>query len=427
MGLAYQLTPKTVVRSGYGIFYDTMGIDRQHVNQGGFNQSTNLIPSLDNGLSFVATLSNPFPGGLEAPLGAAGGLNTFLGRGISFFYEKPLNPYMQRWSLSVQRQFPFRTLMDVAYVGNRGTKIDVSRQLNPVPRQYLSTLPVRDQATIDFLSARVANPFFGIPQFAGTALATNTINRSQLLRERPHFQGISTSFPAGWSYYHSLQLAVEKRSSAGLTFQSSWTWSKFMEAINYLNDTDPYLEKVISDQDYQHRFTASAIWELPFGRGKPLLGHVTGPLHHIVSGWQLQGVYEGQSGPPLGFGNAIFTGNLHDIVLPVGQRSPERWFNTGAGFNRNSREQLANNIRTFPSRFTGIRADGINNFDMSFFKTFSIRERLRVQFRFETYNTMNHVQFEAPNTSPVSTAFGTVTDEKGHGQRQLNLSLKLLF
>lgn len=427
VGLAYQLTPKTVIRAGYGLFYDTMGIDRLHVTQAGFDQPTNLIPSLDNGQTFIATLSNPFPNGIEVPLGAAGGLSTFLGRGISYFNEKTINPYVQRWSFSIQRQLPFRTLIDLSYVGNRGTKIDVARELNPVPRQYLSTLPVRDQATIDFMSSQVTNPFFGIAEFAGSGLGNQRTTRAQLLRERPQFQSISTTFPAGWSYYHSLQISAEKRMSSGLTFQSNWTWSKFMEAISYLNDTDPYLHKVISPEDFPHRFTLSAIWEMPFGRGKPLLGGATGLLHHLVSGWQLQGMYEGQSGDALGFGNVIFTGNLHDIVLPRSQRSAERWFNTEAGFNRNSDQQLGNNIRTFPARFTGIRADGINNFDMSFFKTFRIKEGLRAQFRFETYNTMNHVQFDAPDTDPLSSAFGSVTAEKGHGQRQLNLSIKLLF
>jgi hypothetical protein len=427
IGLAYQLTPKTVVRTGYGMFYDTMGIDRQHVNQGGFNQPTNLIPSLDNGQTFIATLSNPFPNGLEVPLGAAGGLSTFLGRAVSFFSEKPLNAYMQRWSFSIQRQLPFRTLMEASYVGNRGAKIDVERELNPVPRAYLSKSPVRDQPVIDSLSAQVTNPFFGIRDFEGSGLGNQRTTRSQLLRERPQFQGITTSYPAGWSYYHALQLSAEKRMSAGFTFQSSWTWSKFMEAISYLNDTDPYLEKVVSPEDFPHRLTVSVIWELPIGRGQRLLGGASGVVHHVVSGWQFQGMYEAQSGDPLGFGNAIFNGNLHNIVLPLGQRTAERWFNTEAGFDRDPRNQLANNIRTFPSRFSGIRADGINNFDMSLFKTFRIREGLRAQFRLETYNTMNHVQFDVPDTDPVSSAFGTVTAEKGHGQRQLNLAIKLIF
>ncbi|MEK7407805.1 MAG: carboxypeptidase-like regulatory domain-containing protein, partial [Acidobacteriota bacterium] len=308
IGLAFQLTPKTIIRTGYGIFFDTMGIDRQHVNQGGFNQPTNLIASTDNGLNFIATLANPFPGGLEVPLGAAGGLSTFLGRGVTYFYETPLNAYMQRWSFAVQRELPQRIVMEAAYVGNRGAKIEAGRELNPVPRQYFSTLPVRDQQTIDFLSAQVANPFFGIAEFAGTGLGNQRTSRGQLLRAYPHFTSIATDFPAGWSYYHSLQLRMEKRLSQGVTFQSSWTWSKFMQATGYLNDTDPYLEKVVSDQDFPHRFTVSAIWEAPFGRGKSLAGNAPRWLDLMVGGWQLQGVYEGQSGPALGFGNSIFNG-----------------------------------------------------------------------------------------------------------------------
>ncbi len=427
IGLALLLTPKMVLRGGYGIFFDTMGIDRQHVNQGGFNQPTNVVPSLDNGQTFIATLSNPFPNGLDVPLGAAGGLSTFLGRGVTYFNGNPLNSYMQRWSLSLQRQLPFRSVVEASYVGNRGTKLDVSRELNPVPRQYFSTSPVRDQNTIDYLGAQVTNPFFGIAEFTGSGLGNQRVGRSALLRPYPQFTSIATSFPAGWSYYHSLQVTAEKRMSRGLTFQSAWTWSKFMEATSYLNDTDWYLEKVISNQDFPHRFTVSVIWELPVGRGKPLMGGASGVLGHIVSGWQLQTMYEGQSGDAAEWGNIIFNGNLHDVPLPVSQRTPERWFNIAAGFDRDSRNQLGSNIRTFPSRFNNIRADGINNFDASFFKTFRINERIRTQFRFETYNTMNHVQFDMPDTNPVSTSFGTVNAEKGHGQRQVSIALKVLF
>lgn len=84
-------------------------------------------------------------------------------------------------------------------------------------------------------------------------------------------------------------------------------------------------------------------------------------------------------------------------------------------------------IRTFPSRFNGIRADGINNFDLSLFKNFRIKERATARFGFEAYNALNHVQFGAPNTAPVNTAFGTITAEKGHGQRQLTMGIKVSF
>ena len=427
IGLAFQLNPKTVLRAGYGVFYDVVGIDRQDVNQGGFNQPTNVIASLDNGLTFRATLRNPFPDGLQAPTGAAEGLRTFLGRGVSFFNEKPLNPYMQRWSFSVQRELPLRALIEAAYVGNRGTKLVVTRELNPTPRQYLSTLPVRDQATIDYLGEQVPNPFYGIPEFVGSGLGNVRTSRAQLLRPYPQFQGITADLPIGYSYYHSLQVRSEKRLAQGFTFQAAWTWSKFMAARTFLNDSDPVPEEVISDQDYTHRFVLSGIFELPFGRGKLLGGNAGRLLNYFIGGWQFQGWFEGQTGDTLGFGNAIFNGDLHDIPLPVSERRAERWFNTEAGFERDNQKQLNNNIQTFPSRFSGIRSDGINNFDLSLFKSFRVREKLKAQFRMEAFNTLNHVQFDAPNTGPASTTFGTITVEKGHGQRQLTFGLKLLF
>jgi hypothetical protein len=427
IGLAFQLTPKTIVRAGYGIFYDVVGVDRFGVNQGGFNQPTNLIPTLNNGQSYVATLRNPFPNGIDNAAGATGGLTTFLGRGVSFFNEQPLNPYMQRWSFSMQRELPGKIVAEASYVGNRGAKLPVQREMNPVPREYQSTLPTRDQATIDFLSRQVNNPFFGMPEFAGTGLANQRVGVAQLLRPYPHFGNITVDFPAGSSWYHSLQVAVEKRMSGGLTFQSSWTYSKFMEAVNYRNVTDPFLEEVVSPQDFTHRFVLSTIYELPVGRGKRFFPQMNRAVDAAFGGWQVQGWYEGQTGDALGFGNAIFTGDIRNVELPKNQRTAERWFNVDAGFNRNSAQVLANNLIGLSSRFNGVRADGINNFDLSLFKNFQITERSRLQLRFENYNALNHVQFAGPNTNPINAAFGSITGEKGHGQRQVTVGAKLMF
>lgn len=426
-GFAYQWNSNTVIRGGYGFFYDVLGVDRYGVNQGGFNQPTNLIPTLNNGQTYIATLSNPFPNGIDDATGSSGGLNTFLGRSVSFFAEKPLNPYMQRWSFSVQRQLPGRIVSDISYVGNRGTKLAIDRELNPIPRQYLSTSGSRDQDTIDFLSRQVNNPFFGIPEFTGTGLANQRVGVAQLLRPYPHFGSITASFPAGYSYYHSLQVGVEKRMSNGLTFQTSWTYSKFMEGVSYKNETDLAPEKVISPQDFTHRFVLSSIYEFPFGKGRHFFSNMGNVTDAIFGGWQLQGWYEGQTGDTLGFGNAIFNGDIKSVELPVSERRAERWFNADAGFNRNSAQVLANNIIGISTRFNGIRADGINNFDLSLFKNFRIKERGTIQVRIENYNALNHVQFGAPNTNPVNAAFGSITGEKGHGQRQITLGVKAVF
>ncbi len=428
IGMAYQLTKKTVLRAGYGIFYDLLGVDRQDVNpSGGFNQTTSLIPSVDNGLTFGATLSNPFPNGFQLPLGAAGGLRTQLGRAASYFYGNSPSPYMQRWSFSVQQELPKRVLMQATYIGTRGTKLASSVQQDPVPREYLSTSPVRDQAVINSLSTQVANPFAGIADFAGTNSYNATIAKSRLLTAYPQFTGITTNIPTGFSWYHSMALQLERRLAQGFTLQAGYTWSKFMEATGFLNPTDLRQERIVSNQDYPQRFTISGIAELPVGKGKLLLGKPGRLLNAFVGGWALQGTYVGQSGTALGFGNAIFFGNLHDIPLPVGQRKVERWFNVDAGFQRNSSLQLANNIQTLSTRFNNVRGDGLNNFDLSFFKTFTVTEKVRMQFRMVAYNAMNHAQFIDPNTNPASTAFGTVTRDKGSGQREIQFVLKVMF
>jgi len=223
-----------------------------------------------------------------------------------------------------------------------------------------------------------------------------------------------------------MQVRYEKRMSAGLTGSLSYTWSKLMEARTFLNTTDPLPEEVISDQDRTHRLALTWLYELPFGRRKPWGNSANKALSAMISGWQVQGVYTAQSGAALGFGNAIFNGDLKAINIPDSQRKVERWFNVDAGFERNSSRALASNIQAFPSRFGGIRADGVNNFDMSVIKNTDIREGVRLQFRAEAINALNHAQFTAPNTTPSSSAFGTVTNEFSW-PRVIQFGLKLLF
>ncbi|MCX6636231.1 MAG: TonB-dependent receptor [Acidobacteria bacterium] len=220
IGFAHTFNPKTVVRGGYGIFFDQLGVTRQHVNQAGFNRNTDFVASLDNGQTFVANLVNPFPSGLDRPVGAGQGLATFLGQGISYNEENLVAPYMQRWQLGVQRELPKQSMIEVSYVGNRGTKQRIGQQLDPTPRRYLSTSPVRDQETINYLAA-VRNPFY--PLLPKTSLAGTTVSRAQLLRPYPHFTGIGYNFNQGYSWYHSLQTRAEKRFAQNYTLSFSWT------------------------------------------------------------------------------------------------------------------------------------------------------------------------------------------------------------
>ena len=138
----------------------------------------------------------------------------------------------------------------------------------------------------------------------------------------------------------------------------------------------------------------------------------------FLGGWQLNGTVIRQSGAPLGFGNALFIGNIKDIPLPKDQRTPDQWFNTDAGFNKVSAQQLANNMQTFPIRFSGVRADGQSTWNFSLFKNFKLAEKAVAQFRAEVYNTMNHPSFDVPNTTPTNSSFGAV-DGGGVGAAEL--------
>ncbi|HXN22051.1 MAG TPA: carboxypeptidase-like regulatory domain-containing protein [Candidatus Dormibacteraeota bacterium] len=428
-GFAYQLTLKTVVRGGYGIFYGFLGQRRGNVIQSGFSASTPLNVSVDNGLTFLETLANPFQSGIQEPVGAAQGIQTFLGQSVAFFNPRPLSPYMQRWELGVQRELLGGFVAEASYVGNRGTHIEITRNLNAVPQKYLSKSPVRDQTTIDRLAETLPNPFLGLlPATAGTTFRATRIRRDRLLRPFPEFDNVTASANDGYSWYHSLQLRLEKRFSRGFTVQGNYTFSKFMEASELLNTDDPRPTRSISDADRPHRLAVSGIYEFPFGKGRRFLSGVSPVIAKLISGWQVSGIYQYQSGAPIGFGNIIFTGNIADLALPAGRRTTKRWFNPDAGFNKIPGEQLESNVRTFPLRFSFLRTDRINNFDLSVLKNTAIGEKKSLQFRFEAVNAFNHPLFPGPNTSPLSPNFGSISSSnQANYPRRVQVTAKFLF
>jgi hypothetical protein len=422
VGLAWQLSPRMVVRAGYGIFFDSVGVNNTASIQTGFSQSTPIQASLDSGLTFVASTADPFPIGLIAPLGASGGLSTNLGQSINFFPTVRKHPYGQRWSTGVQRALPGQVLVEASYVGNRGTRININRDLNATPAQYLSTSGVRDTKTIDYLSAALPNPFYGTNSIYGR----NT-SRSNQFRPYPQFGSITVLDPVGYSWYHSLQMRAEKRFSRGYTFQLAYTLSKTMQATEFLNASDPVPYRSLSEMDRTHRLVITGIWDLPVGRGRRFGSSAPAAAQFLIGGWQLNTMVQRQSGPPLAFGDVwtLFTGNPDNIVLPKEKRSVDRWFNTEAGFNRNSAQQLASNIRVSPIRFGGIRGDGQARWDFSAFKNFKLKEQVKMQFRAECLNAWNHPNLSTPVTTPTSSTFGTISSQDV--PRIWQLSLKLVF
>jgi hypothetical protein len=294
-------------------------------------------------------------------------------------------------------------------VGSRGTAMLASRELDGTPLQYLSKSLTRDQATIDRLSTQVPNPFY--PLLPGTSLSGKNVSVSSLLRAYPQFTGMSVQTNQGYSWYHGLQTRLEKRFAHGYTVMGSWTYSKNMEAIAFLNAMDPVPERRISPIDRRNRIVLNGIYELPFGRGRRYGAGAPRPVAKMIEGWQLDGIFQWQSGEPFGLGNFIYYGNASDIPLPAGERTVERWFNT-ANFERDSRKQLGSNVRFQPSYFSGLRSGGINYLDLSAIKKTKLTERFSLEFRAEFINSLNHPVFEIPDTSVTSSTFGRVTATK---------------
>jgi hypothetical protein len=427
IGLAYQIDGHTVVRAGYGMFYGFLGERRSDVIQSGWSQTTNMVPTINN-IDFVATLSNPFPNGITEPSGNKSGPQTFLGQNISFFNQNPQMPRVSRWELGIQRELRSGFLAQVNYVGNKTIHIEMNRNLNALPNQYLSTSPARDDTRNSYLTASVPNPFYQlVPGNTTGIFANTTISRQGLMVPYPEFGSVTTTNNDGYSWYHSLQLSIERRFSKGFTIMANYTFSKFMQASEYLNAADPLPLRIISDQDIPHRISLSGIYELPFGRGKKVFSSINPVASRFLSGWQVSGIWNYQSGFPTAFGNLIYNGDPSAIVRSRGDRSVSQWFNTG-GFEKAAAKQLVSNVRTFPLRFPQVRNPNQNNVDAALIKNTRIREGHNMQFRAEALNAFNHPYFPAPSTSVTALTFGQiVASTQAAYPRRLQLTFKYIF
>jgi hypothetical protein len=416
-----KLGGKTVLRGGYGIFYSTFGVVPS--GQPGFSQSTPLVATLNNFLTPAATLSNPFPGGILQPAGNSNGVNTFVGQSIAFITDNPKQPITHRWNFNIQRELAKNLVLEVGYMGSTVRNLTVDRPLNFVPENLLSTSPVRDQATIDRLTAVVPNPFRGL--LPGTGLNANTFGAENLTRRFPQFSGDGgvnqVGQTVGYSNFHMAQMRLEKRFSGGLQVLANFQWSKFMEATNRLYNASDRLNYRVAGEDRPFRFVYSSTYELPFGKGKKFGTDAGGLLHRVIGGWQTAAIVNAQSGAAVGWGNIIHYGG----DLNWDARNLDRVFNIDA-FERNPQRQLDRNIRTFPDAFPAYRADKIFNIDLSLVKDTAIFERLNMQFRAESFNMFNHAIFNSPNTAPTNTNFGRITSQSNL-PRTFQLALRMTF
>ncbi len=414
------LHQKTVIRTGIGIFYYPYPVVTQP--QPGYTYTNTFVPTNNNYLTPAATLSNPFPQGLVQPPGNSQGVNTSLGQSISFYNPNLANEYSLRWDLDIQHQFGKNLLLEAGYTGNHSVHLATSQSLGALPAQYLSTLPVRDTATINALGAAVANPFAGLLPGQSNNAATTSL--SNLLRAYPQFSGVTENYVGnGSSYFHQFAFRAQKRYDNGLQFLVNYQHSRLMEKTSYLNN-DPgafNLEKRVSASDRPNRLATSVSYELPFGRGRRFLGGANKFVNGVIGGWSAALIQTYQSGAPLAWGNIIYYGGN----LNYNPRNVSHAFDI-TQFNLVSAQQLSNNLRTFPTQFNNLRVDTTHNWDVNVSKAFPIYERLKLVYRAEAFNLTNRAQFSAATLTPTSNTFGQISAQSNL-PRAIQMSLRLVF
>lgn len=450
-GFAYRLQEKMIMRGGYGVFYAVPRNGASGLVSGGYQgfiRSTPWVTTYQNdGATPWSHFSDPWPGtGPFLPVGASQGLLSFMGDAVSGpFREVHPTPYEQNWTFGFQRELPANMVLEVNYVGTKGTKLYYggASQFNHLGPEVLGYSA--DQ--IAALNRLVTNPFSGI--ITSGQLSGPNIQAFRLALPYPQFTSFAIDErPAASSIYHSLQVRAEKRFSRGLQFLTTYTWSKaiddssnqgltaFVGGASSLQDpNNRSLERSLSLFDAPHVLNVSYTWELPTGRGKALGGNWNPWVNGILGGWKTNGIWQFASGQPI---NLTLTGGLS---LPTyGAQRPSLTGtlvkNEGENFVRSYFANPEVAVRpapftlgTAPRTLPNLRAPGINIANLSLFKEFSlgaVREGMRLEYRAEAFNAMNHPHFCAPNRSVNSGSFGQITGLCST-PREVQMGLKLYW
>lgn len=406
---------KTSIRGAYGLIYlpiESGVIVPDNQNALGFSVDTTL--TAPSGIPQRAFRFSEGPAALLQPLGVAGGPSAFRGQNVRVQNANTSTGYVQQWNFAVQRALWGGWTVQAAYVGSKGVRLfGGNYDMNQLdPKHFALGLSLQDA---------VPNPFFG--KIATGALSGATISRSQSLRPFPDYLTVTTwannSLP---SIYHSLQVSVEKRFSAGLSLLMNYTKAKLISecfAIGGGNSGDGCtgeyrlgaynrrLDRSLDQDDMASRFVVSGVYELPIGKGKPFASNVHPAADAFIGGWQVNGIGTFQTGLPLAVRGANnFTGIsypdvIRDPTLPGDQRTPVRWFDTDA-FRNPANFVIGNAPRTLPKT----RGPGLADVSFSLFKTFRIAERVRLEVRGELFNALNHVNYNNPNVTFTPDASG---------------------
>ncbi|MGH9453263.1 MAG: TonB-dependent receptor, partial [Terriglobia bacterium] len=401
LGIAYRLDPNTVIRASFGRFFDNWAAAIQlaqnyegtwpTIGQLLINNLNNPIPGAPTP---TATAQDPFHLGTSQPLPAATPFNQ-----VQWFMTPYIqNPYSDQWNFGVEHQFGNNTVLGANYVGSESIRTDIGSYQNVA-----------------------VTPGPGNPQ-----------SRAPYPYIAPTFYDQSV----GRASYNAFQFSLKRATSQGLTYLVSYTYSKAMdlgadgwfgaEGTNIQNPYDFNGAHSPAGYDLTHIFSASSVYELPFGTGKKYQSG-NSVLDHVMGGWQVNGIVTLTTGPPytvFAQGDIANTGNVTEFADVIGNPhvpnpAPAEWFNTAALVN--------------PAQFTfgnlgrnSLRADWSRNVDLSLFREFPFSESKSLEFRAEFFNAFNNVVYGTPDSTIGDPAFGKVTGI-ANTPRQIQFGLKFYF
>ena len=444
LGFAYALSPKLVVRGGYGINANPMIANFSSLGAIGYNGSI-AVNQATNPTAFpqdpVLYLRQPFP----SLVGTLPNRNPAQLNNQGYNYIAPDSNrvgYAQNYSLGVQYQLPGNFALEVGYIGNKGTRLEANGldDLNQLP---LTALRYGD----DLFQQLSARPALGIPlPYAGF---NGTV--AQALRPFPQFTGIGRIFANfGTSHYDSLQVQLTRHLTKGLALLGAYTWSKAIftgsdsaiDAAGSQNVYDRKLERSITSFNIPHFLKMTWIYELPVGKGRKW--DLGGPMNALIGGWTITGIHNYRVGDPLSIGTSgprtiLFNGTIR----PDWIAGTSAILNSNAGVQTNGTGDrylnpaafaqvpiTGNNVPlrlgTAPPRLPNLRGPAVYSEDFGLQKKFAFTETRNFELRVDFFNAFNRAGRGNPVTNITDPNFGRIIGAR-YGPRNIQLEGRITF
>ncbi len=449
-GFAYRVRDNWSVRGAYGIMYE--GDLPNHYGSTPLGKLTTVAwggayaynPASSTPWKPLFNWDNGLPSGYYIPASYDRSYGNKNGAGM-IHPRYGLPPYVQQWNFNLQRQLPAKFLLDVGYLGNKGTRLrngEIDR-LNQLPPSVLSSYGAKLTRSVtspaDAAAYGISYPYSG---FSGTVASA--------LRPYPQLYGLGTvsvyGSPIGFSTYHSLQIIVNRQLAEGLALFTNYVWSKNMtntsssmvgdNSSSILDYYNLRLEKAVASSDEPHVLKVFFSYELPLGRGKRWLSSGSRWLNALVGGWEISGILNYFSGTPLGFsatfplsngwngatnrpnvsGGPLKNPNFDKSRFNLASSTaPENTYLNKSAFS----DPPAMTLGNAAPRYAQARRVGTINEDLTLQKSFRIKEGIRWQFRVEAFDAFNRSTLGAPNTAVNNALFGQITSISGNRSIQL--------